>query len=125
MYIGIFLGLMIGILIGGVVIICESNYCIIIGIFIIVLGIIIGAVIGIKVEKVNYEKFINSYNLTKETIEKSIKSSDITGLERVNLIEQINKKNEELEDIRVNVKQWWYSYLDKDLLNSLEPIKIE
>lgn len=85
--------------------------------------------IGIPVACVNYDmhcykSWTNEYKIQKETIESSLRSEKIGGLERVELVKMAQGLNTELVENQYRCQQWYGFTGDKEVLN-LEPIKFE
>ena len=83
--------------------------------------------IGIPVTCVNYDmhyykSWTSEYKIQKETIESSLKSEKIGGLERVELVKMAQELNKELVENQYRCQQWYGFTGDKEVLN-LEPIK--
>lgn len=132
MIIGIVLGILIGILpafFGGIAISDNVKYGhewigIIFGVFIEIILIIIGAFIGIQVDRVEYNKKIANWNNTKNTLELSIKDENISDIAKIDLVNKAIKYNMQLTELKEDVKQWWYFYLDDSKVKNLKLINI-
>lgn len=130
--IGTILGLMLGILIGLIVwmVIVENvDYDkewigIVIWIGIAILSSIIGFCINIQIDKVNYNKKIANWNITKNTLERSIRDESLGDTARINLVNKAIEYNMQLTELKEDVKCWWYWYLDDSRVNELELIDI-
>lgn len=85
---------------------------------------ILGGFIGMQLDIVDYNKKIANWQNTKPTMEQALKDKDISDLEKINLITTINEYNMQLTELKEDVKQWWYFYLDDSKVNSLDIIKI-
>ena len=131
MFIGMVLGFLIGslVVLGGIAIdSCKWEDSFIYTIISIIIAIIItiaGTLLGINFYKVDYEKKVNTYITTKQTIENAMQSKELTSLEKIELVKQINEQNQKLEELKVDVKQWYNFYLDASKVNELQPIKIK
>lgn len=87
------------------------------------------ALIGIPAAFVNYDihcykRWTNEYKIQKETIENSMRSEKIGGLERVELVKMVQELNKELAKKQYRCQQWYGFTGDKEVMN-LEPIKFE
>lgn len=85
--------------------------------------------IGIPTACVNYDihcykSWTNEYKIQKETIESSLRSEKIGGLERVELVKMAQELNAELAKNQYRCQQWYGFTGDKEVLN-LETIKFE
>lgn len=128
---GILIGLLISLPIFAIVcvLIYENTYNEIISlgcaIIISLLFILIGEKIGIYLDQTEYEKQINTYIITKQTIEDTIQNKNISDLEKIELLKQVNEQNQKLEELKVEVRQWYNFYLDESKIENLEPIKLK
>lgn len=68
-------------------------------------------------------KEIASFESSKRTYEIALKDENLTGLERIEIVNKIAEKNEWLAGKQVEVQMWYNFYLSKDILE-VEPIKI-
>lgn len=71
-----------------------------------------------------YKSWTKEYQIQKETIESSIKSEKISGLERVRLLEMASQLNKELVQNQYRCQQWYGFTGDKEVLD-LKPIKFD
>lgn len=130
--IGIIFGIVMAVLVGALFVaihdVCIStkseNIVLIVGIIACLIMLI-----GIPVTCVNYDihcykSWTNEYKIQKETIESSLKSEKIGGLERVELVKMAQELNKELVENQYRCQQWYGFTGDKEVLN-LEPIKFE
>lgn len=67
---------------------------------------------------------IASFESSKRTYEIALKDENLTGLERIEIVNKIAEKNEWLAGKQVEVQMWYNFYLSKDILE-VEPIKIK
>lgn len=122
MILGLVLGFLIGALIGCVIGVYTDS---VLPFFVsTILLIVIGGSIGIQVDRVSYDKKIANWKNTKMIIEDSLKDEQLTQLEKMNLVNTILEYNMQLTELKEDVKQWWYFYLDDSKVNELEIIKI-
>ena len=103
----------------------KSHKGIIIGIIVALCIIAIGGLSGINLDQIDYEKKINTYITTKQTIENAMENKELSGLEKIELVKQINEQNQKLEELKVDMKQWYNFYLDASKVNKLQPIEIK
>lgn len=98
-------------------------------ILLVVVSVIGGPIIGGKTGKYEttkkYESYVKSYEVKKETIENSLKNDNLTGLEKLSLVQEVTSLNSTLATKKVEYSKWYYWYLDKTLINSLENINLE
>lgn len=120
------LGLVIGLLIGALIGAFISAYTDSVLSFFVssILLMLIGGSIGIQVDRVSYDKKIANWENTKMIIEDSLKDEKLSQLEKINLVNTIVGYNMQLTELKEDVKQWWYFYLDDSKVNELEIIKI-
>lgn len=102
-----------------------EKYTWVVIIAIIILGVFVGAKIGIAIDKSYYETKIEQFKMSKQTIETSIINDKLSGLERVELVQLAVEENKWLAEIKVDVTKWWYFHLDESLLEDLQPINFE
>lgn len=122
MILGLSLGFFIGALIGALIS-AWTDEILPFPISIILLTLI-GGSIGIQIDRVSYDKKIANWENTKMIIEDSLKDENLTQLEKINLVNTIVEYNMQLTELKEDVKQWWYFYLDDSKVNELEIIKI-
>ncbi len=75
-------------------------------------------------DKKLYIQRIEKYKITKETIESSIASEELTGYERVQLVNTTIAENKELIGLQYDCQQW-YGFAIDDSVMELEPIKFK
>lgn len=122
MILGLVIGFFIGALIGCVIVAYTDS---VLPFFVsTILLIVIGGSIGIQVDRVSYDKKVANWKNTKMIIEDSLKDEQLTQLEKMNLVNTILEYNMQLTELKEDVKQWWYFYLDDSKVNELEIIKI-
>lgn len=122
MILGLVIGLLIGSLIGAFIgAYTDSALSFFVSSILLML---IGGSIGIQVDRVSYDKKIANWENTKMIIEDSLKDEKLSQLEKINLVNTIVEYNMQLTELKEDVKQWWYFYLDDSKVNELEIIKI-
>lgn len=70
----------------------------------------------------NYS-YMSGYESLKETYEKSMKSTNLTGLEKIQIVKEIADINSELAKKKYNSKKWYGFDIPKEIIN-LEPIEM-
>jgi predicted PurR-regulated permease PerM len=75
-------------------------------------------------EKATYTRYIDRYTAVKETIEESIDSNEISGLERLQLVQNAIDENTYLAGLKFDCDQW-YGFLINQNVKKLEPINFE
>ncbi len=127
MFWGILVGLLIGMFLTIMIaqILDESKIACITIIITLIMSMLIGADIGIYLDRIDYEKQINTYIVIKQTIKDAMQNENISNLEKIELLKQVNEQNQKLEELKVEVKQWYSFYLDKTKIENLEPIKLK
>ena len=103
----------------------ESHKGMIMGIIVALCVIICCSLLGLNLDQIDYEKKVNTYITTKQTIENAMQNKELTGLEKIELVKQINEQNQKLEELKIDVKQWYSFYLDESKVNELQPIEIK
>ena len=78
---------------------------------------------GISVEKNSNSRYVDQYQAQKETIEASLQSDVLSGLERIQLVQQAAEANKELAGYQYDCRQW-YGFAVDDRVLDLEPIDI-
>lgn len=78
---------------------------------------------GIEFDKNQSRRYVYEYIAKKETIEASLQNENLAGLERMQLVEQAAKANQELAGIQYDCQQWYGFFIDDRVLE-LEPIDI-
>lgn len=80
--------------------------------------------LGYDINNNNLRKEVASFESSKKTYELALKDKNLTGLERIEIVNKIAEKNEWLEGKKVEVQVWYNFYLSKDILG-VEPIKLK
>lgn len=93
---------------------------IIIATVIICLSTFVGARIHIRM----FESRVKEFESAKDTYSEAIKSADISGLERIEIVNKITEENKTLARLKYDVTKWYYFYLPDNLVDNLEPIKL-
>lgn len=97
----------------------------VVGLITSVLVFIIATYTGCVSDIVYYNKEVNKFIVTKQTIEQSLSNGQIGGFERLDLVKQAIEENKNLESLKIDAKQWWYFYLDESKIKDLEPISFK
>ena len=84
------------------------------------LSMFVGARIHIRM----FEGDIKQFESAKMTYSEAIKSENISGLERIEIVNQITKENKTLARLKYDATKWYYFYLPDNLVDNLEPIKL-
>lgn len=84
------------------------------------LSMFVGARIHIRM----FETSVKQFESAKATYSEAIKSGDISGLERLEVVNRITEENKTLAKLKYDVSKWYDFYLPDDLVNNLEPIKL-
>ena len=123
MYLGLVLGLLFGFLFGILILVGRNE--VIIPVIVVVLITILGGIIGIYFDRINYEKYINSYIIKKQVIEESLNNEILSGLEKLELLKQVVELNGEYAEKKTIYNKPIYFYLDRDKINNIEMIKLD
>lgn len=78
---------------------------------------------GIEFDKNLSRRYVYEYIAQKETIEASLQNENLAGFERIQIVEQAAKANQELAAIQYDCQQWYGFFVDDQVLE-LEPIDI-
>ena len=84
------------------------------------LGMFVGARIHIR----TFERDIKQFEAAKVTYSEAIKSANISGLERIEIVNKITEENKTLARLKYDATKWYYFYLPDNLVDNLEPIKL-
>mgnify|MGYP004677165145 FL=1 len=92
-----------------------------IAVAVVVLGLsmFVGARIHIRM----FENDVKQFESAKATYSEAIKSEDISGLERIEIVNKITEENKTLARLKYDATKWYYFYLPDNLVDNLEPIK--
>lgn len=71
-----------------------------------------------------YKSWTKEYEVQKATIESSMKSEKVGGLEKIRLLEEANELNAELVRKQYRCQQWYGFTGDKEILK-MEPIEFD
>ncbi len=93
-----------------------------IAVAVVVLGLsmFVGARIHIRM----FENDVKQFESAKATYSEAIKSEDISGLERIEIVNKITEENKTLARLKYDATKWYYFYLPDNLVDNLEPIKL-
>ena len=91
-----------------------------IAVVILCLSTFIGARIHIRM----FENDIKQFESAKATYSEAIKSEDISGLERIEIVNRITEENKTLARLKYDATKWYYFYLPDNLVDNLGPIKL-
>lgn len=91
---------------------------------IVVLVLCLSMFIGARVHIRMFERDVKQFESAKATYSESIKSEDITGLERIEIVNKITEENKTLARLKYDATKWYYFYLPDNLVDNLEPIKL-
>jgi len=135
MIVGFILGILIGLILFLIGMFIVSEFCDEDGIiqtivFVVTLllaigSIIIGVLIGINLDNYDLKKDINGYTAIKDTYESAIVDTNLTSLERLQIVDTAISENAYLARRKVTIDAWWNFAIKeelKDELKALEPI---
>lgn len=119
-----FLSLLIGLLIGAVYMLCTiDSYWDHHFIIALVIGLVItigGTFVGIGILTNEEQAYIAKYEAQKHTIEASLQSDVLSGLERVQLVTQAVTLNGELAEKKARIGRWYYVTYDDTMYDGIE-----
>ena len=84
------------------------------------LSMFVGARIHIRM----FENDIKQFESAKATYSEAIKNNDISGLERIEIVNKITEENKTLARLKYDATKWYYFYLPDNIVDNLEPIKL-
>lgn len=93
---------------------------IVVAVVVLGLSMFIGARIHIRM----FESDIKQFESAKATYSEAIKSENISGLERIEIVNKITEENKTLARLKYDATKWYYFYLPDNLVDNLEPIKL-
>lgn len=93
---------------------------IVVAVVVLGLSMFVGARVHIRI----FESDIKQFESAKATYSEAIESEDISGLERIEIVNKITKENKGLARLKYDVTKWYYFYLPDNLVDNLEPIKL-
>lgn len=102
---------------------CLTTYGkinIMVAVVVLCLSTFIGARIHIRM----FESDIKQFESAKATYSEAIKSNDISGLERIEIVNKITEENKTLARLKYEATKWYYFYLPDNIVDNLEPIKL-
>ena len=102
---------------------CLSKYSKI-QITVVALVLCLSTFIGVRVHIRMFESDIRQFETAKSTYSEAIKSGDISGLERIEIVNKITEENKVLAKLKYDATKWYYFYLPDNLVDNLEPIKL-
>ena len=91
---------------------------------VVVLVLCLSVFIGARVHIRMFENDIKQFESAKATYSEAIKSNDISGMERIEIVNKITEENKTLARLKYNATKWYYFYLPDNLVDNLEPIKL-
>lgn len=80
--------------------------------------------VGARVHIRRFENDIKQFESAKMIYSEAIKSKDISGLERIEIVNKITEENKTLARLKDDATKWYYFYLPDNLVDNLEPIKL-
>lgn len=102
---------------------CLSKYGKI-QIAVVMLVLCLSMFIGARVHIRMFERDVKQFESAKATYSESIKSTDVSGLERIEIVNKITEENKTLARLKYDATKWYYFYLPDNLVDNLEPIKL-
>ena len=85
---------------------------------------IVSIFVGIGINTNNEIVYAAKYEAQKDTIEQSLASDILTGLERIELVNKATELNGELAERRAKHGLWYYVYYDNSIYDNVEYIKL-
>ena len=78
--------------------------------------------IGMQTEEARV--YADEFEAQKNTIEQSLESDILTGLERIELVKLATEANRDLAKKKATMRLWYYVYFDETIYDHLEPINL-
>lgn len=94
-------------------------------VFMAVLAVFVG--MGVSFDNYDTKSYIADYSATKQTYENAIKSSSLSDLENLKIVDTAIDENSTLARKQTTINAWWNFAISKDLKNqvtSLSPIDV-
>lgn len=89
---------------------------------VVVLGL--STFVGARIHIRMFENDIKQFESAKATYSEAIKSNDISGMKRIEIVNKITEENKTLARLKYDATKWYYFYLLDNLVDNLEPIKL-
>lgn len=67
---------------------------------------------------------VEEFNSAKTVYEEALANDDLSGLERIEIVEKIVEENKWLAKTKYNVKQWYCWFLPDEIVDGLEEIEV-
>lgn len=103
----------------------ESNTFWIITVIITVIVLICSTLVGIGLTTENERIYVAKYEMQKLTIEQSLDSNMLTGLERVELVNKAIELNGELAERKTSFNLWHHVHYDDGIYDNVDFISFE
>ena len=113
----------VGLLIAQIV--CDEELACGITIIVSITVFIAGIFIGISLNTENANIWSAKFKAQKATIEQSLESDVLSGLERIELVNKASDLNGELAERKAESELWHVIYYDKNVYDGIEPIVIK
>lgn len=84
-----------------------------------------GILLGVGISTTNERIYIARYEVQKQTIEQSLASNMLTGLERVELVNKAIELNGELAEHKAKFNLWHTIYYDNSIYDNVDFIVFE
>lgn len=117
--------LLIFALFGLVTVTVEDCRLLIAGVIVSCIIFVASMVVGINTNTSNEKVYIERYKAQKETIEQSLSSDALSGLERIELVNKAVDINGEVAARKAKSKLWYYVYTDKHIYDNVELIDLD
>ena len=91
---------------------------------VVVLVLCLSVFIGARIHIRMFERDVRQFESAKATYSEAIKSNDISGMERIEIVNKITEENKTLARLKYDATKWYYFYLPDNLVDNLEPMKL-
>ena len=130
----IMLALLVGIVIGATVFLCVcmpfcyyevSRWMILLCVCTVLAACIAGTFIGIGINTECEREYVARYKIQKETIEMSLDCEDLSGMERVQLVNKAVEINGEMAERKARYERWHHVTYDDTLYDNIDFIRFK
>lgn len=117
------LGLGVVIMLFGVMFVITTDYKWISILSAAISGLVVAG-ICILVSRYSLKMQVEEFKTAKVVYEEALASDDLSGLERIEIVDKIVTENKWLAKTKYNVKQWYCWFLPDEIVDDLEEIEV-
>ena len=122
--IGFIVGLCFFCIVMGILLFLDNDYAFIISLIVSVVLWISSVFVGIGICSENERVFVQEYQVKKQTIEISLQNENLTGYERLQLVNSAVELNGELAKRKATFNLWHFVVYDNTIYDGIEPIDL-